>query len=290
MPVPEHTRGVFAILLAFSIWGLFPIYWKLLRAFDSLELVLIRIGLTALACLFLLPFRGSWPDFRAAWRSRRALGGSLTAALLLSANWFAFIWAVTNGRILESSLGYFLCPLVQVFLGCLVEKEILGRQRLVAVGLASIGVLILILEAGRLPVAALVIALTWGGYGLMKKRSPFGPVVSLGLETTLLLPAAMLGLALAAASAGLQVAEVPLNGWIALPFAGLLTATPLLLFAYAARRIPLSTMGMGQYVVPSCHFLLAFVYGEVIDPGTWIGFGFIWVALGIYTTRQNRTS
>jgi len=286
MPVPDHTKGVFAILLAFAIWGLFPIYWKLLGAFDSLELVLIRIGLTALACLLLLPGRGSWPDFKRAWQAPKRLGFSLLAGLLLAGNWFSFIWAVTNGRVLESSLGYFLCPLVQVSLGCLVEKEVLGRQRLVAVSLATAGVLVLVFVAGRLPLAALVIALTWGGYGLLKKRTPFGPVVSLGLETTLLLPAALLGLAAIASLEGLQVSDVSSTGWIALSFAGFFTATPLLLFAYAARRIPLSTMGMGQYVVPSCHFLLALVYGETINPGTWAGFGFIWVALGLYAFQK----
>jgi len=276
--------------MAFTIWGLFPIYWKLLEAFDSLVLLLFRIVLTVLACLAVLPFRGSWGDYRKAWQRPRHLANSLTAALLLSANWFAFIWAVTNGQILESSLGYFLCPLFQVFLGCLFEKEVLGGRRLAAVGLAGVGVLTLILVAGRLPVAALVIAFTWGGYGLMKKRSRHGPVVSLGLETTLLLPATLLALGLLFFSGGLQLDAIPSSAWSALPFAGLLTATPLLLFAYAARRIPLSTMGMGQYVVPSFHFLLALSYGEAINSGTWIGFAFIWAALGLYTTRKDSVS
>lgn len=281
--MPPHPRGLFALILAFLIWGLFPVYWKLLREIDSLELLFIRLILTAGACLLYLPLRGSWPDYRAAWRKPRLLGRTLLAALFLSGNWLSFIWAVNTGRVLESSLGYFLCPLVSVLLARFVEKETLGTPRWLAVGLASAGVLIIILEAGRLPVAALVIAFTWSGYALMKKRSGLGPVVGLGLETSLLSAPAALFLLLLARNGSLGLGEIAPMTWGFLALAGFLTSGPLLLFAYAAQRVPLSTIGMGQYIVPSAHFLLALAYGETVTRPVVGGFALIWIALVAYS-------
>jgi chloramphenicol-sensitive protein RarD len=230
----------------------------------------------------LLPLRGSWPEFRRAWGDWRQLAHRLGAALLLSGNWFAFIWAVNAGRILESSLGYFLCPLVSVLLGRLIEREPLGLRRWLAVALAAAGVAVLILQAGRLPAAALVIAVTWSGYGLMKKHTTLGPVAGLGMETALLSPAAALLLWLLAGSAPLTLGAADPATLASLAFAGFLTAAPLLLFAYAARRLRLSTMGMGQYIVPSAHFALAAFYGEPVTTAVLGAFGLIWAGLAVY--------
>jgi chloramphenicol-sensitive protein RarD len=275
-------RGVLAIVLAYAIWGLFPVYWKLLAGITAIELLNTRLMLTALACLLLLPLRGTWREFRAAWGRPRQLGRCMVAALFLSGNWFAFIWAVNSGKILESSLGYFLCPLVSVVLGRLIEREAFGLGRWLAVSLAATGVLVLILLAGRLPIAALVIAVTWSGYGLMKKRSRLGPVVGLGLETSLLSPAAALLLLLLSMERPLSLGAAGPATLGALVFAGFLTAAPLLLFAYAAQRIRLSTMGMGQYIVPSAHFALAAAYGEPVSLPVLAAFGLIWTGLGVY--------
>jgi chloramphenicol-sensitive protein RarD len=281
------ARGLIALILAFLIWGLFPIYWKRLHEIDSLELLLIRLILTAGACLLLMPARGSWSAFKAAWRQPRLLGRTLFVALLLSGNWFSFLWAVNNGRVLESSLGYFLCPLASIVLARVVQKEHLGTQRWIAVGIAALGVLVLVMEAGRVPVAAFVIAITWGSYGLMKKRSPLGPVVGLGLETSLLSFPAGLSLILLATSGPVSLlnASPPTYGFLAI--AGFLTAAPLLLFAYAAQRVRLSTIGMGQYIVPMIHFGLAIAYDEPIPPGVFAGFVLIWIGLIVYATAPS---
>lgn len=289
MPNQSSQRGLLVALLAFAIWGFFPIYWKLLDSLNSLELLYTRLVLTALACLVLLPLRGSMTAYRRAWRDRQLLQSGLLAALLLSLNWFSFIWAVTSGNILESSLGYFLCPVVTVLLGRFILKESMVRAQWVAVGLASAGVLAMIQLAGRIPLAALVIAATWSSYGLLKKRTPLGPVVSLGLETSLLSPVAVVALLWMSQTGPMTLAGIPAGTLVTLLLSGFVTATPLLLFAYAAPRIRLSTIGMGQYVVPSCHFMLAFLYGEHLGPGVLASFGLIWIGLILYAVSGKST-
>jgi chloramphenicol-sensitive protein RarD len=281
-----QTRGLAAIILAYAIWGLFPVYWKVLGEIASIELLYTRLILTALACLVLLPLRGTWKNFRAACRTPRHLKTSLLAALLLSGNWFAFIWAVNNGRVLESSLGYFLCPLVSVILGRFIEQEKLGTMRWLSVGLAACGVAIMVFMAGRLPLAAIAIAFTWSGYGLIKKRSALGPVVSLGLETSLLAPLAAVALLVLSflQPMSLGAAQPSVLGFLAV--SGFLTAAPLLLFAYAAPRIRLSTMGMGQYIVPSTHFALGIFYGETVTATVLTGFALIWLGLAGYSLAR----
>lgn len=281
-----QTRGLAAIILAYAIWGLFPVYWKLLGTIASIEILYTRLILTALACVLLLPLRGTWGDFRAASRSPQHVRTSLLAALLLSGNWFSFIWAVNNGRVLESSLGYFLCPLVSVILGRFIEKEKLGAVQWLSVGLAACGVGIMILMAGRLPFAAIAIAFTWSGYGLIKKRSGLGPVVSLGMETSLLAPLAGLLLLVMAAFRPMSLAAAGPQVLGFLAVSGFLTAAPLLLFAYAAPRIRLSTMGMGQYIVPSTHFALGLLYGEAVTAPVLAGFALIWLGLAGYSLAR----
>lgn len=289
MPTSTNSRGLMAIILAFAIWGLFPIYWKLLGSISSVELLYIRLMLTAIACLALLPLRGTGHMFLAACKEPRTLLRTLFAAILLSVNWFCFIWAVNSGNVLESSLGYFLCPIASVLMGRFIEKEPMSNLRWLAVFLAVAGVSTLILLAGRVPAVAIVIALTWSGYGLMKKRSHLGPVVGLGLETSLLSPFAAISLLWMASQSPLTVTSVTpaVTGFLLV--AGIFTAAPLLLFAYAAPRIRLSTIGMGQYIVPSCHFILAFFYGEEVSPIVLVGFGLIWIGLILYAVPERKT-
>lgn len=277
-----YKRGLLVALLAFAIWGLFPIYWRLLATVGYFELLYMRLILTALACVLLLPMRGSLAGYTRAWRDLSLLKPTLLAAVLLSLNWFSFIWAVNSGNILQSSLGYFLCPIVTVLLGRFILKESMGRAQWLAVALAATGVVVLVQLAGQVPAAALVIAATWSSYGLLKKRTPLGPVVSLGLETSLLTPVAIVALLWMARTAPLSLGSLPTGTWVILLLSGFVTATPLLLFAYAAPRIRLSTIGMGQYIVPSCHFLLAYFYGEQVGAGVLGGFILIWIGLALY--------
>jgi len=287
MPSAPYNRGLTAAILAFAIWGFFPIYWKLLSMISPIELLFVRLIITAATCLLLLPLRGTLGLFIAAWKSRQVISNSLVAAILLSGNWFSFIWAVNSGNVLESSLGYFLCPLVTVLLGRILLNESLNRYQWIAVFLAGSGVCALVLLAGRIPIAALVIALTWSGYGFLKKRSKSGPVVGLGLETCLLTPVSIIALASMTGMSPLAITTISLKTVIVLAFSGVLTATPLLLFAYAAPRVRLSTLGMGQYIVPSCHFLLACLYGEEVNPEVLAGFAMIWTGLALYAASGN---
>jgi chloramphenicol-sensitive protein RarD len=282
MSTTNSNRGLAAVILAFAIWGLFPVYWKLLAQVDALELLFLRLVLTAGTCLILLPVRGSWPAFRRAGSSFPQLRTSALAAVLLSGNWFAFIWAVNTGNVLESSLGYFLCPILNILLGRLVENESMGNRQWLAVISALSGVLIIVMVAGRIPLAAIVIAVTWSGYGLMKKRSSLGPIVSLGLETSLLSPVALLAIIWLTANSGMTLPDAGAATLAFLTVSGALTAAPLLLFAYAAPRIRLTTMGMGQFIVPSAHFALAVLYGEQITSSVLAGFALIWAGLAIY--------
>lgn len=283
--------GLVAIVCAYLLWGLFPVYFRWLADINALELLNVRILLTALTCLIILPLRGSWNKFLQAWQNRRELGIGMAAALLLAANWFAFMWAVQSGKVLESSMGYFLSPLCSVFIAWLVEKESLPMRRWLAVALASGGVVIFILQATTFPLAALVIALTWSGYGWLKKRTPMGPLVGLGIETTLLAPLAIFIILIQATTAGhpltLQTAAPSVQ--LLMLAVGIITATPLLLFAFAAQRIRLSTMGFGQYIVPSIHFALAWGFGETLTLQTLLGFGLIWLALALYAASGRPT-
>ncbi|MGC9452490.1 MAG: EamA family transporter RarD [Oceanipulchritudo sp.] len=283
------ARGLAAIILAYAIWGLIPVYWKLLTSIGADELLYCRLILTAASCLLILRVRRDWADFPRVWRNNRTLRHSLLAAALLSVNWFSFMWAVNNNRVLESSLGYFLCPLVSVLLGRFVEKEHLGTRRWIAVGLAAAGVGIIISQAAAIPFAAVSIALTWGGYGLMKKRSQLGPLTGLGMETLLLSPLAAVMLIILAGQQPLTALAATPTTQFFLAIVGFVTLVPLLLFAYAARRIQLSTMGMGQYIVPSCHFGLALLYGETVNKGVLAGFALIWGALAVYSVEGRRT-
>lgn len=283
--MPSQSAGLFAILLAYAIWGLFPLYWRLLAAVDATELLLWRLPLTAIVCWALIPVRAGLPAAIAAWRSPTNLKRAIIAGALLSGNWLAFIWAVNKGRILESSLGYFLCPIVSVALGRLFLGERLPTQRWIAVAIAVAAVILLLSTAPQTPWAALVIATTWGAYGLTKKQTPTGPITSLGMETSLLSLLAVPALAVILFSPqGTSLHATDTTALLALPFAGILTASPLLLFAFAAQRIPLATMGIGQFIVPSAHFALGIAFGEHPSPQALTAFAMVAVALILYAT------
>ncbi|MEX0324677.1 MAG: EamA family transporter RarD [Puniceicoccaceae bacterium] len=290
MPISTYNRGVIAAVVAYTYWSLIPVYWKLLVGIRAEELLYTRLLLTFLTCLILLPLRGTFRTFLAAWRDPVIIRQRLLAAVLISGNWFSFMWSVVNDRVMESSLGYFLCPLVSVLLGRFIEKEHLGFSRWLAVGFAAIGVGFIVSGANHFPYAGIVIAFTWAGYGLAKKRSQQGPLVGLGMEVGLLAPLAAALFLWTAWRQPLTLAEVDGATLGFLSLVGVVTVLPLILFAYAAQRIRLSTMGMGQYIVPSVFFVLAIFYGEPVTPPLLAGFAFIWVGLALYAFSARRTN
>jgi chloramphenicol-sensitive protein RarD len=281
--------GLTAAVAAFVMWGLFPLYWKLLAAVPALEVVAHRTawGLVSMAAWVAL--RGRWADARAV-ASRPGtilrLGGS---AALIGLNWLLYVWAVIHDHVVEASLGYFVNPLVNVLLGVLVLRERLGRAQWIAVALATAGVAVLTLWHGRLPWIALTLAVSFGLYGLARKTVGADAVVGLLWETALLTPlAAAYLVALEWRGSGAFGLSHPGTSAL-LALAGAVTAVPLVLFTVGARALPLSTVGLLQYLSPSLQFLLAvLVFREPFTPAHAASFAFIWAALAILTWDLRR--
>lgn len=268
---------------AFILWGVLPVYWKQLGALPATQLVAHRVIWSILVLLPLVWLTGGAGRIRAAFSAPGVLLRQAIAAAFVSANWLGFVWAVTHDRMIESSLGYFLNPLLSVLLGVFVLGERLRPAQWLAIAVAATGVAWLAAQYHHFPWIALYLAGTFCLYGLAKKRTTLEPLASLTVETLiLLLPAAMFLAAehlLGRGAFGRHGAGA--DRLIAL--SGVVTAVPLLCFASAARRIPLSAIGLMQYLGPSIQFLLGlFVYGEPFDTGKLIGFSIVWTALGIY--------
>lgn len=282
---PAAARGAFAAGLCYFLWGLVPLYWHLLAAVDAFELIAHRLVWSAVFTLMLLPLvRGGWAAFRGALGAPRSFGLNLLSSALLTANWLVYVWGVNTGHVLETSLGYFLVPLLNVGLGRLVLREHLRRLQWLAVACAAAGVAWQLVLVGRLPWIALAIAGTFGGYGLLRKQSPLGPLTGLAVETCLLAP---LGLALLLwrfhAGTGALGRLDPGTQALVLS-TGIVTAIPLLLFAYGARRIRLSTLGLLQYIAPSVQFTLGLlVFHEHFARERAGSFALIWAGLVLYT-------
>jgi len=276
------TRGTWQAVGAYVAWGLFPLYWKQIDRVPALQLLGHRIvwSFVTLVVIVIVTKKLSASSFRP---SRRVLSVFLLSAVLISINWFTFVWAVNSGFVVETSLGYFITPLVNVLLGVVVIGERLRPPQWLAIALAAAGVAYLTMAHGSVPWIALVLAVSFGSYGLMKKIAPLDSMGGLTLETGLLfLPAlAYLGYADRAGDGAFlhagALSDVLLVG------AGPVTTIPLLLFASAARRIPLSLMGVIQYVTPTLQFLFSvLLYHEPFVRSQLVGFSLVWIALAVF--------
>jgi chloramphenicol-sensitive protein RarD len=279
---PGRRAGALHAALAFVMWGLFPLYFRQLASVTPLEMILHRSLWSLAFVAALLALLGRWQWLQLLRGPGRQLATFGASALLLAGNWLLYVWAVQNGRVVESSLGYFINPLVSVLLGVLVLRERLRHAQWVAVALAGTGVLWLTLLTGQLPWIALTLACTFGLYGLLRKTAPLGALEGLALETLLLAPLALPALAwwTLAHDGALMRGDAALIGWLLL--AGPLSATPLVLFAAGARRLPLAAVGLLQYLAPTIQFLLGiWVFHEPFDARRLVGFALIWSALAI---------
>lgn len=286
--------GIAYATLGFVLWGLFPLYFRQVASVPALEVVLHR-SVWSLVFLFgLLTTMGRFAWLRDLAREPRRLGRYALGAVLLAANWLVYVFAVQSGHVVEASLGYFINPLVNVMLGVLVLHERLHRTQWVAVALAALGVVWLAVLAGRPPWIALVLATSFGVYGLMRKTSTLGALEGLALETLLLAPIVVPLLAWWTLHGGGAMArgDLALDGWLV--FSGPLTVAPLLLFAAGARRLPLATVGLIQYVSPSIQLALGvWVFSEPFDRERLVGFALIWAALALVSVdgwRRSRSS
>lgn len=307
MPAPESApgsvHGIVSALAAFAIWGFVPIYFKQIAHVPALEIIAHRI-VWSLVLIFLIVFIGrKMRTFLAVFRDRRKWSLLLLTAALVSVNWLVFIWAVNDGRILESSLGYYINPLVNVLLGMLFLSERLNRWQSLAVALAVIAVLILTLMVGSLPWVSLVLAFSFGVYGLLRKMVQVDSSVGLAVETGYLTPVAIayllwLSWTGAGASAPTGHGFFMTGDWktdMFLMGTGIATGVPLLLFTIGARNLRLTTLGVLQYLAPTLQFFLAvFFYQETFTRGHVVAFTLIWIGLLIYSwdgyrRRERRT-
>jgi len=281
------TAGVVYALAAFLFWGGIPVYFKAVGHVPAAEVLAHRVVWSVVLLAGLVTLTRHWPVIARALKDRRTRLLLMLSTLIVSVNWLVFIWAIAAGRVLETSLGYYINPLVNVVLGVAVLRERIGPWRGFAVALAALGVLNLALRAEGLPWVSLTLALTFGLYGLIRKTVRIEAVDGLFVETALLLPFALAYLGwLAVAGSGAFGAHGAGTD-VLLFLAGAVTAAPLIWFTAAARRLDYSTVGFFQYIAPSCHFLLAvFVYGETFGTAHLVTFLCIWGALAIVTARS----
>lgn len=292
MSAPDSTRrGIALGLGAYFCWGFLPLYFKLLAGVDPAEIVAQRVVWSVVLLAILIPALGRLPQLRAVLATPRTLAILAGSGAMIGGNWLLYVWAIGAHHVLETSLGYFLNPLVNVLIGVIVLKERLTRAQGVAVLCAAIGVAVLAIGADGLWIS-LGLALSFAGYGLLRKFAPVESLEGLAIETTLLAPFAIAYLALLAGAGTLAFGSTP-GTTALLILGGVVTAVPLLLFAGAARRLPFSLLGLLQYIAPTLQFLLAiFVFGEPLTTAHLICFGFIWTGLAVFAadglTRARR--
>lgn len=279
----DSTKGAAVAAAAFLAWGLSPVFWKALDHVPSPRLLAHRIlwSMAVVLCLVaILPGSGS---LRNAFRSGKTLGPVVLSSLLLSTNWLAFLWGVNHGYIVECSLGYFIAPLVNVLLGTVFLRERLNRYHVTAICLAGTGVLNLVFRYGQVPWIGLTLAVTFGMYGLIRKTSRLESVEGFAAESLLMAPFALAYLAATHGQGGMETQGLAVADVLLLLGTGLITALPLVCFAYGARRIRLTTLGFMQYIAPTGQFAVGvFVYKEVFSRHHLVTFALIWLGVVAY--------
>ena len=278
------NRGVFYAIGAYALWGFFPVYWKLIHDVPALEIIGHRMVWSFVFVVIVVTLSKKWQGIKTSLTDKRTLLTFLMTAGLLFVNWLVYVWAVNAGFIVETSLGYFINPLVNVVLGVIFFREKLRLWQWIPVGIAFSGVLYLTISYGSLPWIGLTLAFSFGLYGLLKKTARENSLQGFTLETGFMfLPALTYLLILEFSGRGAFGHGTPTET-ILLAFSGVATGLPLLLFGAAAQKIRLSELGFLQYIAPTLQFLIGvLVYGESFSPDRMIGFGLIWVALAIYT-------
>jgi chloramphenicol-sensitive protein RarD len=290
--VTESQRGLAHGIAAYGLWGIAPLFWRLLGGVSATEILAHRVVWGVLAFGAIAGAVRAGPLLRDAVRDRRTLAAMAVSGVMLVVNWGVFIWSIANDHLLDASLGYFIIPLLSVGLGMLVLGERLRRLQWIAIGAAAIGVAMQTWYAGGMPWISLVVAGSFGIYGLIRKVARVDSLVGSTIETALLAPIAAGYLAVLALRGDGALGHASTATELLLLSTGVVTAAPLLLFNSAARRLPLSTLGFLQYLGPTCQFALAVgLYGEPFARQRLVAFGFIWVGLAIFSTdlvRQSR--
>jgi chloramphenicol-sensitive protein RarD len=283
--VSHETRlGLIYATAAFLFWGIVPVYWKMLQHVPAMEILSHRVVWGLVFVAVWMTIRKRWSELRDVFRRPRTVAALLASTVFIAANWGLFIFAVNTNRVLATSLGYYINPLVNVVLGLIVLHERLNRRQVFAVVLAALAVILLTVQAGELPWISLVLPVSFGLYSLLRKTVRADAIVGLTFETAALAPFAV-GFLLLQEHRGVgALGHQGMTIDLLLIGAGAVTAVPLMLFTLGVRRIPLSTAGLLQYIAPTCTFLLAvLLYGEEFSTAHAVSFGLIWIALAIYT-------
>jgi chloramphenicol-sensitive protein RarD len=280
------NKGILYAAGAYFIWGFFPIYFKAIEQISAFQVTAHRVVWSFLFLILVVAARRELRGLRALI-TRRILLIYLAAGALLAVNWLTYVWAVSSGFVVEASLGYFINPLVSVVLGVVFLHEKMRPAQWLPVALAACGVTYLTISHGSLPWIALVLAFSFGLYGLMKKLAPLGSLHGLVLETGAIFVPALLLLVISEASGTGAFGHAGVLPSLLLALVGVVTAIPLLLFATGAKNVPLTTLGLLQYIAPTIQFLIGvLIYGEPFTPERLVGFGIIWVALVIFSTEN----
>lgn len=288
--VDDSKRGVAYGIGAYLCWGFFPLYWPLLEPAGSLEILAHRVVWSMLLVLVVITAMGKWAAMAAIARSRRLMLILAAASIAMAINWGGFIYGVTNGHVIETSLGYFINPLVTVLLAVFVLKETLRPAQWCAVGIGTIAVIVLTVDYGRLPWIALLVAFSFAAYGFLKKKANLGAFEGLGMETTILFPVALAFLFFLQLRDELVFGHDGAGNAALLIGTGLVTAVPLLLFSAAATRLSLTSIGVLQYLGPVIQFITGLtIFGESMTPARWGGFVLVWFALVIFTVDALRS-
>jgi chloramphenicol-sensitive protein RarD len=288
----KEKLGLIYGLGAYVLWGLFPLYWPLLKPATSTEIVSHRAVWTMVFCFIILAITKSLKSTLATFKRPKVAAKLFTASILVSINWLIYIWATNNGHVVEASLGYYINPLIAIAFGILLLKERMRRLQWVSVSIATIGVLVLTIDYGHLPWVAFGVALSWGTYGLIKKQLNLGAVEGLAIETLIaFIPYCTYLIILGSQGEGQFGQGVSIT--ILLISAGAVTAIPLLMFNASTTRLPLTTIGLLQYITPTLTFIIGvWVNHEVMSTARWIGFFIIWIALFVLAydlVRSGRT-
>jgi chloramphenicol-sensitive protein RarD len=282
-PVRETRNGLLGVIGAFLIWGLLPLYLRQMHMVPALQIMSHRLVWCCLFVMIWLALRGQLGGVRAALADRATVLKLCASAVLISINWITYVWGVNNGHVVESSLGYFINPLVNVLLGVVILSERLNRAQWAAVAIATAGVVWLTIQAGRPPWIALTLAASFGTYGLIRKVVRVDAIAGLATETLLIAPFGLAFLLWSESRGSGVLGHAPVWLDAMLIGGGVVTAIPLALFAYGARRIPYSTVGLVQYIGPTIQLLLGvFLWDEPFGGARLIGFALIWTALAIY--------
>lgn len=286
-----EQKGIAQVFLAYLLWGLMPIYWKTVQHISSDEILASRIVWSFIFTVLLITVLRDIPklktDLTNLWEDKKAFFSLMIASYLVTANWFTFIFAVNSGELVQTSLGYYINPLISVLLGIVFLGEKLSDAQKAAVGIAAAGVMILTYTYGELPWISLVLAGSFAFYGLIKKQAKVGAITGLAIETFFVLPFAFIYLAYLFTQDSLQFVESEPITMLLLMFSGVATALPLLLYASGTKRIPLYLSGFIQYIAPTIMLVLGVVlYNEPFSNMEWTGFSFIWVALVLFSVSK----